>query len=142
VKTLGYILRNGESVNFRQYAEEDFPSIHQLNIQEQWNNLVERKEDTRQAWAHSNVKLVACIDEKIIGYLRGMTDENITLYVCELLIDGNYRGLGIGTNLLKFVHQQYPKTRIDLLGSNTSSTYYENIKFRSFYGYRKTIIEW
>ncbi|MGV3464983.1 MAG: GNAT family N-acetyltransferase [Heyndrickxia sp.] len=137
-----YILSNGETVKFRKYNEEDFPSIHQLNIEEQWNNLVEKKEDAKQAWINSNVKLVACMDEKIIGYLRGMTDENITLYVCELLIDRNYRGLGIGTNLLKFVHQQYPKTRIDLLGSNTSSTYYENTNFRSFYGFRNTIKEW
>jgi len=139
---MGYILKNGETISFRPYEEDDFPYIDQLNIQEQWNNLVEKKEDTRQAWSKSNVKFVACINDQIIGYIRGITDEHITLNVCELLIAKKYQGFGIGTSLLKYVHQQYPETRIDLLASNTSVTYYENIKFRSFYGFRKTFGEW
>lgn len=139
---MGYILKNGETISFRPYEEEDFPYIHQLNMQEQWNNLVEKKEDTMQAWSKSNVKFVACINNQIIGYIRGITDEHITLYVCELLIAKKYQGFGIGTNLLRYVHQHYPKTRIDLLASKTSVTYYENIKFRSFFGFRKTFREW
>lgn len=110
-------------------------------MQEKWSNLVEKAEDTKKAWSNSNVKFVVCIEDKVIGYVRGLTDYNITLYVCELLIDKNYRGLGIGTNLLKFIHEKYPKTRMELLGSSSSHAYYEYLNFRSFYGYRKTIVE-
>ncbi|MBS4175557.1 GNAT family N-acetyltransferase [Bacillus sp. FJAT-49736] len=137
-----YILKSGEVIKFRLYKDEDFVQVHQLNIQEEWNNLVEKKEDARQAWVNSNVKFVAILNEKIIGYIRGITDENITLFVCELLIGSDYRGLGIGTSLLKFAHQKFPKTRMELLGSNTSYTYYENLKFRNFQGFRKTLVEW
>ncbi|MGG0176250.1 GNAT family N-acetyltransferase [Gottfriedia acidiceleris] len=129
-------------ISVRPYVEGDFSQIHNLNIKEKWNNLVEKSEDTQKAWENSNVKYVACFNESIIGYLRGLTDGNITLFVSELLIDENYRGLGIGTKLLKHVHQIYPKTRIDLLATSSSQTYYESNKFRSFYGFRKTILEW
>lgn len=135
-------LKDKGNIHFRSYIENDFPQIHQLNIQEEWNNLVQKFDDTQKAWNNSNVKIVVCINDKIIGYIRGFTDYNITLYVCELLIEKNYRGLGIGTNLLKFVHEKYPKTRMEFLGSSSSHTYYEHLNFRRFYGYRKTITEW
>lgn len=134
-------LSNNKNIEFRQYDDNDFSQINELNIQEGWNGLVEKSEDTKNAWSNSNVKFVACIGDKVIGYARGLTDYAITLYICELLMDKNYRGLGIGTDLLKFVHEKYPKTRMELLGSSTSRTYYEHLKFRNFYGYRKTILE-
>lgn len=135
-------LKSKIDISVRPYVESDFPQIHNLNIKEKWNNLVEKSEDTQKAWENSNVKYVACFNESIIGYIRGLTDGNITLLVSELLIDENYRGLGIGTKLLKHVHQIYPKTRIDLLATSSSHTYYKKNKVRSFYGFRKTILEW
>ncbi|WP_375219971.1 hypothetical protein [Psychrobacillus sp. PGGUH221] len=47
-----------EKIDFRAYVEDDFESIHLLNIQEEWNNLVAKKEDTKNAWSHSNVAFV------------------------------------------------------------------------------------
>lgn len=129
-------------IEFRTYREEDFEVIHHLNMQEEWNNLVAKKEDTKNAWKQSNIAFVACLDNQVIGYIRGMTDGFITLYVCELIIDSNFRGKGIGTNLLKYVHDQFPKTRVELLASSTSRFYYESQKFRSFSGFRKTHMEW
>lgn len=32
-----------EKIDFRAYVEDDFESIHLLNIQEEWNNLVAKK---------------------------------------------------------------------------------------------------
>lgn len=130
------------NIEIRAYKVEDFEAIHRLNRQEEWNNLVAKKEDTKNAWEQSNVAFVACFDNQVIGYIRGMTDGFITLYVCELVIDSDFRGNGIGTNLLKYAHDQYPKTRVELLASSTSHSYYESQKFRSFSGFRKTYIEW
>ncbi|MFB7142713.1 GNAT family N-acetyltransferase [Gottfriedia sp. NPDC056225] len=135
-------LKIRQYVTIRPYNEIDFTQIHNLNSSEEWNNLVEKQEDTKKAWENSNVKFVACLNDQIIGYIRGLTDGNITLYVSELLIDKQYRGLGIGKKLLKHIHELYPKTRIDLLASSSSQQYYKPIKFRGFYGYRKTVLEW
>jgi len=87
---------NQEAVLIRPYQDEDFPTINELNKQQGWNNLVENQQDTNKAWANSTVAVVAESEGQVIGYLRGLTDGFITLYVCELLVDQSHRKLGIG----------------------------------------------
>ncbi|TWT28395.1 GNAT family N-acetyltransferase [Planomicrobium sp. CPCC 101110] len=128
-------------LTIRPYEEKDFFEINLLNQAEAWANLVEKQEDTKQAWANSPVAFVAEWDGKIAGCLRGLTDGSITLYICELLIHQECRGQGIGKALLDHAHQLYPKTRMELLAGSTSHTYYESQSFRPFYGFRKTLLE-
>ena len=90
-----------EHIRIRQYQENDFNRIQELNQEEGWINLVVKNEDTKEAWKHSNVSLVVeAEDDGIVGYIRGFTDTRITLYICELLVDKKYRGSGIGKELL------------------------------------------
>lgn len=128
--------------HIRQYQEADFNRIQELNSEEGWNNLVEKNEDTKQAWENSNVSFVVEAEgDGVVGYIRGFTDTRISLYICELLIDKKYRGLGIGKDLLQHVHRLYPKTRIEMLASSTSRSFYEEQGYRHFYGFRKTLEE-
>lgn len=129
-------------MNIREYRKEDFNAIDSMNDAEGWSNLVARGDDTKTAWENSTITYVAEDDGKLIGCVRGFTDTKITLYICELIIHQEYRGKGIGTKLLHHVHSLYPETRMELLASSTSKTYYEQLKFRPFYGYRKTFEEW
>lgn len=142
VKILNMALKNGQQALLREFKESDFGAIHELNKEEGWTNLVENREDTIEAWKHSNIAYVALIDGQIIGYVRGFTDRYITLFICELLIQKEYRGMGLGKEILSLVHNLYPKTRIDLLASSTSRSYYEAIGYRAFYGFRKTIAKY
>lgn len=125
----------------RPYEEEYFNQIEALNKAEEWYNLVVHSGLTKRAWKNSTVAYVALDNDVLIGYVRGLTDANITLYVCELLIHAEYRNQSIGSKLLNYVHNKYPTTRMELLASSSSYTYYEQKKFRSFYGYRKTLDE-
>ncbi|CAG9620427.1 GNAT family N-acetyltransferase [Sutcliffiella rhizosphaerae] len=109
-----------------------------LNQKEGWSNLVQKEEETKIAWQNSTIKYVVYDGEILVGYVRGMTDKYVTLYVCEILINQEYRGLGIGEQLLKYIHSLYPKTRMELLASSSSSIFYEKLGFRKFYGYRKS----
>ncbi|AIF42581.1 GCN5 family acetyltransferase [Virgibacillus sp. SK37] len=128
-------------MSIRPYEPKDFDSINQLNKLEEWGNLVANSDELEKAWSHSNVTYIAELDGEIVGYVRGLTDEYITLFICELLIKKEHRGKGMGKELLNYVHQLYPKTRMELLASSTSRTFYEQKQFRPFYGYRKTISE-
>jgi ribosomal protein S18 acetylase RimI-like enzyme len=129
-------------INIRKFKETDFYRIQELNQGEGWSNLVEKKEDTKQAWENSNVSFVVEAEgDGVVGYIRGLTDTRITLYICELLIDKKYRGLGLGSELLQYVHNVYPKTRIEMLASSTSHSFYEGQGYRPFYGFRKTLEE-
>lgn len=129
-------------MKIRAYVASDFEHIQQLNREEGWTQLVERGELTREAWRQSNVTYVMESDNgEIVAYLRGLTDTAVTLFVCELLVAPAYQKRGLGEQLLQHIHERYPTTRIELLASQTSHTYYEKLRFRPFYGFRKTIHE-
>jgi GNAT superfamily N-acetyltransferase len=129
-------------IHIRQYKESDFNRIQELNREEGWSNLVEKNDDTKQAWENSTVAFVLEAEgDGVVGYIRGLTDTRITLYICELLIDKKYRGLGLGSELLQYVHNVNPKTRIEMLASSTSRSFYEGQGYRPFYGFRKTLEE-
>ncbi|WP_214816324.1 MULTISPECIES: GNAT family N-acetyltransferase [unclassified Exiguobacterium] len=126
----------------RPYVSQDFEHIQRLNRDEGWTQLVERHELTREAWRQSNVTYVMESDHgEIIAYLRGLTDTTVSLYVCELLVASAYRKRGLGEQILQHVHALYPETRLEMLASSSSHTYYEKLRFRPFYGFRKTIHE-
>ncbi|WP_404469591.1 GNAT family N-acetyltransferase [Sutcliffiella horikoshii] len=42
------------------------------------------------------VKFLLYLKKQLVGYIRRLTDQSITLYICELLVDRIYRGLGLG----------------------------------------------
>ncbi|PFG06446.1 GNAT family N-acetyltransferase [Bacillus sp. es.034] len=134
-------LKNKDLIEIRAYETEDFFNIHTLNREEKWNNLVENKESTKDAWEHSNIAYVAEFNGRVIGYIRGLTDQSVTLFICELLVHADFRGLGIGDAMLKYVHGLFPKTRIEMLTNTSSHTYYEQKGYRPFYGFRKTFAE-
>lgn len=134
-------LPNGQSLIIRPFQEQDFPAIQALNEKEGWSNLVKRDGATKEAWRNSTVAYVAVANDEIIGYVRGLTDAQITLYICELLVGEDFRGMKIGQTLLRHVHRLYPETRMELLASASSRSFYEHLGFRSFYGFRKTFGE-
>ncbi|WP_077329488.1 GNAT family N-acetyltransferase [Virgibacillus siamensis] len=135
-------LQNGMSLQVRKYRETDFETIQHLNAVEGWNNLVEKKMDTMRAWNNSNIAYLVLDGDQIIGYIRGMTDTAVTLFICEVIIEKEYRGQGIGQKLLAFIHSLYPSTRMELLAASSSQSFYKQLDYRPFYGYRKTFAEW
>ena len=128
-------------MKIRPYQEIDFEQIQAMNRREGWSQLVQQKESTRQAWAHSNVAFVVEAEHEIVAYVRGLTDTAVSLYICELLVTDSMRRSGLGTALLAHAHAHYPTTRLELLANHASHTYYEQHHFRPFYGFRKTIQE-
>lgn len=131
-----------EELKVVPFSEKYFSEIQELNKKEGWNQLVERYEETFDAWKNSNAAYVVIgPNEKISGYIRCLTDMNVTIYVCEMLISEEFRGKGLGGKLLKYVHSLYPRTRMEMLASSTSHTFYKSQNFRPFYGFRKTYEE-
>lgn len=131
-------LKLPEGISIRAFLEEDFPSIHNLYEKEGWLNYVKRKEDTLKAWKNSAIGLVALHEGKIVGFVRGLTDGEITTYIAELLIDDSYRGKGIGKALLNLCQALYPRTRFDLISEKKSEGFYESNHFIKIAGFIKS----
>jgi predicted N-acetyltransferase YhbS len=60
-------------IKIRKFKETDFNRIQELNREEGWSNLVEKNEDTKQAWENSNVSFVVEAEsDGVVGYIRGL----------------------------------------------------------------------
>lgn len=130
-----------KKILIRAFTDHDFSAIQRMNELEGWTNLAAKPDIVKASWQKSNIAFIAERQGKVIGCLRGLTDQWITLYICELLIDENCRGEGIGKALLAHAHALYPETRMEMLASSTSQSYYEAHGYRPFYGFRKTFNE-
>lgn len=130
-----------EEIFIRVFEDSDFQAIQRLNEAEGWTNLALKPDVVKTAWQQSAISFVAEQHGQVVGCVRGLTDGLISLYICELLINESCRGQGIGKALLAHVHALYPETRMELLASSTSHSYYEAHGYRPFYGFRKTFLE-
>ena len=121
----------------RRFQPEDFDQIHRLNEQEGWQDLVADQERTRNAWMNANAAYVLECDGQVLAYVRALTDGFVTTYACVLLVSRKARKRGYGQQLLDHLKHTYP-TRIDLLATRQSSSFYEEQGFRAFHGFRKS----
>ncbi|MFK4181372.1 GNAT family N-acetyltransferase [Staphylococcus cohnii] len=111
-----------------------------MNKLEGWQELVESKDNYKKSLENSITIVAVDKCDNVIGFIRGLTDGYTTLFICELLIMEEKRGMGIGNSLITHLHKQYPNTRIDLLATDHSAKFYEKQDFRIFHGYRKNFI--
>jgi len=127
-----------QGVTIRQFIESDFPLIKRLYEQEGWMTFINREADAFDAWKNSTITLIAVDGSQVIGLVRGLTDGKITTYIAELIVDVNYRGMGIGAGLLDMCHLLYPLTRFDLLSTEGADDFYKSKMFRVASGFRKS----
>lgn len=122
----------------REFKENDFSYIQKIYETEGWLTIIKRPNDAIKAFKNSDIVLVILYEGSIAGVLRGLTDTEITTYIIELIINKDFRGKNLGKALINACHLLYPKTRIELLGSNSSKDFYKANEFRDFFGFRKS----
>lgn len=125
-------------VTIRAWTDADFASIQRLSNVEGWPTSENRSDDALVAWRQSWPALVATDGETVIGFLRALTDGRVTTYIAELLVEPQWRRMGIGRALVETCHNLCPSTRLDLLTTGSGNRFYEAAGFRRFGGYRKS----
>ncbi len=120
------------------WRESDFAAIQQLSSAEGWPTPQNRPGEALAAWRQSWPVLVATEGEKVIGFLRALTDDAVTTYIAEILVAPRWRRQGIGHALVEACHNLCPSTRLDLLSAGTADGFYQANGFRRFQGFRKS----
>ncbi|HLV97278.1 MAG TPA: GNAT family N-acetyltransferase [Ktedonobacterales bacterium] len=123
-------------VTIRAWQEDDFPAVQRLSSAEGWPTPSERPAEALAAWRRSWPALVVVADQEVIGFCRALSDGAVTTYIAELLVAPSWQGQGIGSALLEANQQLAPGSRLDLLALETSQSFYAQIGFRPFYGFR------
>jgi len=117
-------------IQLRCWTELDFPDIERLSTLQVWPTPHDRSEEALIAWQHSWPALVVTEGKRVIGFVRGITDGEITMYIADLLVDADYRGKGLGHLLLDTCYALYLHVRLDLISTEESNPFYKAIGFR------------
>ena len=117
-------------ITLRCWTETDFLAIARLSTPEGWMTPLHRPVEALQAWQHSWPTLVVTEDENVIGFVRGLTDGEVTTFIAELLVAPEQRGKGLGRLLLDACHLLYPHTRLDLISQEEAIPFYKALGFR------------
>lgn len=122
-------------VAIRTATQQDYEAIKALCLLEGWSSY--QRHDINIALDHS-VVIVAQDAKKIIGFIRALSDGQITIFLCEILVAQEYRRQGVASLLVEYLHKMFPTARIDLI--SIADEFYENVGFRKIGdGYRKNI---
>ena len=125
-------------ITIRAWAEADFPAIQRLSSAEGWPTPTARPEEALESWRNAWATLVVICAGEIVGFVRALTDGEVTMYIAELLVAPEWRGRGLGRALLDACHLLFPHTRLDLLSTEAADQFYEADGFRRFQGFRKS----
>ncbi|WP_247931025.1 GNAT family N-acetyltransferase [Streptococcus oralis] len=120
----------------RPASTNDCQAIYALYQNEKWISFTEEKVTSLFSTNLSHY-LVVEENQKILGFTRYLTDEVMTTFLAEIIIDKAYRGKGLGRRLIAEIHQKYPLTRIELISEVDG--FYRSISFKPVgTGFRKS----
>ena len=91
-----------------------------------------KKEAIMESWKHSVCYGAYTSDGKQIGFARVITDYATQYYICDVVVDADFRHKGVGTSLLKTITTE--DTYRSLLGMLITE---EAERFYELFGFRK-----
>jgi len=120
----------------RLASTKDYQAIYALYQNEKWMSFTEEKVTSLFSTNLSHY-LVVEENQKILGFARYLTDEVMTTFLAEIIIDKSYRGKGLGQQLIEEIHKKYPLTRIELISEVDG--FYQTVGFKPVgTGFRKS----
>lgn len=76
----------------------------------------------------NSITYVAVQDNEICGYSRSMNDNDLFIWVIDLLVDKAYRGNSIGKKLMECVLKDYPEKEVLVLSD--VDDYYSKLGYK------------
>ena len=99
-----------ENIVIRKYNRD----LHQerlleiINNEEDWDYAEDHLIDKYRLALENSISYVATIDDIVCGYSRSINDNDLYIFVCDLLVDPKFRGNEIGRLLMEQVLIDYP----------------------------------
>lgn len=98
--------------------------------------LLRPVDDPRRVWQmfeNSSLVLTAWHDGRLVGIARVLTDGVLYSYLCDLAVEPDVQGLGIGRRLIEAVLERCRGTELVLRDSDISAGFYARLGFERVY---------
>lgn len=77
----------------------------------------------------SNLLVTARLDGKLVGFLRGLSDNCYRCFVADLAVAKDFQGKGIGREIITFTRDLTPGARIFLFSAEDAEGFYKKLGF-------------
>ena len=90
-----------------------------------------KKEAIMESWKHSICYGAYTADGKQIGFARVITDYATQYYICDVVVDADFRHRGVGASLLKAITAEDTyRSLLGMLITEEAEQFYEPFGFR------------
>ncbi len=108
-----------------------------LNLYENmgWSSYTKDKESLFKGIKNSTYVKCAYDAGTLVGLIRAVGDGNTIIYIQDILVLESYQRKGIGSNLIKFVLEEYKDVRQICLTTDITEKqrlFYESIGFKNY----------
>lgn len=98
-------------LNYKTFGSERIEEIYTIYQQNGWQSYLGNKAKLAKAFDNSLYILGAFDNDKLVGFVRCIGDDQYILYVQDLIVSPSYHRQGIGSALMQKVLQRYNTIR-------------------------------
>ena len=84
-----------------------------------------------RAFQNSSLVLSYWDKDRLVGLARVLTDGETTAYLCDLAVEPDHQGAGVGRRLIAEIGDRLPGAEIVLRDSNLSAGFYDKLGFEA-----------
>ena len=118
-------------MKIRGIRTDELESARMLLVRCGWTKKVEDFDLFASSVENSQIAIVAEYDDKIVGFLRAITDSVFNGYISMVAVEAEFRGRGIGTALVAAAVGSNPNITWVLRADRPGvSKFYESIGFQ------------
>ncbi|MFV5937770.1 GNAT family N-acetyltransferase [Mammaliicoccus sciuri] len=106
-----------------EYSIKRIPSnedLQKLYLSVGWDVYVKNNEDMTVLLKNACYFVTVWDNDQLLGLTRVISDDHSIAYVQDILIDPDYQGNGIGSNLLNMIKERFNHVRQVVLMTDTS----------------------